>query len=116
MRRFFERAIDLKDLPEKVTIVKSGANTVALHSLVADRDVTIDLPQSKHLNNLVKQDHWAIKRRTRPTLGFKNFHCAAKIIAGNETTHVLRSGQCTGPEGQIMSAAELFYNLAFCFR
>ena len=40
MRRFFERAIDLKDLPEKVTIVKSSANTVALHSQVADSDVS----------------------------------------------------------------------------
>ncbi len=46
-------------------------------------------------------------------LGFKDFHCAAKIIAGIEVIHMIRKGQRAGPEGQVMSAAELFYNLAF---
>ena len=112
-RRFFERAIDLHDVPEKVTIDKSGVHTAAVHGLVADSGLTIELRQSKSLNNLVEQDHRAIKRRTRPMLGFKNFHCAAKIIAGIEIMHMIRKGQSAGPEGQVMSAAELFYNLAF---
>ncbi len=30
-RRFFERAIDQHDVPEKITIDKSGANTAAVH-------------------------------------------------------------------------------------
>jgi len=112
-RRFFERAIDLHDVPEKVTIDKSGANTAAVHGMVADRGLAIELRQSKYLNNLVEQDNRAIERRTRPMLGFKNFHCAAKIIAGIETMHMIRKGQSAGPEGQVMSAAEMFYNLAF---
>ena len=81
--------------------------------MVADSGVTIGLRQSKYLNNLVEQDHRAIKRRTRPMLGFKNFHCAAKIIAGIETMHMIRKGQYAGPEGQVMSAAEQFHGLAF---
>ena len=112
-RRFFECAMDLHDVPEKVTIDKSGANTAAVRGLVADSGVAIELRQSKYLNNLVEQDHRAIKRRTRPTLGFKDFHCAAKIIAGVELMHMIRKGQHAGPEGQVMSAAELFYSLAF---
>jgi putative transposase len=112
-RRFFERAIDQHDVPEKVTIDKSGANTAAVHGMVADSGVAIELRQSKYLNNLVEQDHRAIKRRTRPMLGFKDFHSAAKIIAGIETMHMIRKGQWAGPEGQVMSAAELFYSLAF---
>ena len=32
-RRFFERAIDRHDVPEKITIDKSGANTAAVHGL-----------------------------------------------------------------------------------
>ena len=112
-RRFFERVIDRHDVPERITIDKSGANTAAVHGLVADSGVTIELRQSKYLKNLVEQDHRAIKRRTRPMLGFKDFHCAAKIIAGIEVMHMIRKGQWAGPEGQVMSAAELFYSLAF---
>lgn len=110
---FFERAIDLHDVPEKITIDKSGANTAAVNGLIADSGVAIELRQSKYLNNLVEQDHRAIKRRTRPMLGFKDFWSAAKIIAGIETMHMIRKGQSACPEGQYTSAAEQFYSLAF---
>ena len=60
--------IDLHDVPEKVTIDKSGANTAAVHGLVADSGAPIEVRQSKYLNNLVEQDHRAVKRRTRPML------------------------------------------------
>ena len=33
--------------------------------------------------------------------------------AGIEVVHMIRKGQWAGPEGQAMSAAELFYSLAF---
>ena len=77
-QRFFERAMELHDVPEKVTIDKGGANTAAVRGLVADSGVAIELRQSKYLNNLVEQDHRAIKRRTRPMLEFQDFHCAAR--------------------------------------
>lgn len=112
-RRFFEQAIGLHDVPEKITIDKSGANTAAVHSMIADSGVEIELRQSKYLNNLIEQDHRAVKRRTQPTLGFKNFHCAAKLIAGIETMHMIKKGQLDYPDGEVTSAAEQFYSLAF---
>ena len=112
-RRFFERAIDLRGVPEKVTIDKSDANTVAVRGLIADSGVSIELRQSRYLNNLIEPDHRAIKRRTRPMPGFKDFHCAARIIAGIEVMHMIRKGPWAGPEGQVMSAADLFYSLAY---
>jgi transposase-like protein len=42
-RRFFERAIDLHGAPEKIAIDKSGANTAAVHGLVADSGLPIEL-------------------------------------------------------------------------
>jgi len=111
-RRFFERAIVLHDVPEKITIDKSGANTAAVHSLVDAVGQPVELRQSKYLNNLVEQDHRAIKRRTRPMLGFKNFRSAARIIAGIEIIHMIRKGQLNCPEGQSLSAADQFYSLA----
>ncbi|KAF7963816.1 integrase [Cupriavidus sp. UYMU48A] len=112
-RRFFERAIDLHDVPEKITIDKSGANTAAAHALIEDSGASIELRQSKYLNNLVGQDHRAIKRRVRPMMGFKSFWSAAKIIAGIEIMHRIKKGQLTCPEGQVMSAADQFYSLSF---
>jgi transposase-like protein len=112
-RRFFERAIGLHDVPEKITIDKSGANTAAVRSMIADSGIEIELRQTKYLNNLVEQDHRAIKRRTRSMLGFKDFHCAAKIIAGIETMHMIKKGQLNCPNSKVTSAAEQFYSLAF---
>lgn len=103
-RRFFERAIDLHDVPEKITLDKSSANTAAARGLVADSGAAIELRQSKHLNILVEQDHRAIKRRTRPMLGFKSFRSAARIIAGIETMHMVKKGQLGCPGGLALAA------------
>ena len=111
-RRFLERAINLHDLPEKITIDKSGANTAAIESVKADACVGILLRQCKYLNNIVEQDHRAIIRITRPMLGFKSFWCARIIIAGIETMHMIRKGQADCPNGSTMSAAQQFYTLA----
>src|SRR5215207_3909935 len=51
-RRFFESAIAQHDLPEKITIDKSGANTAAVRGLLADRGGVIELRQSKYLKIL----------------------------------------------------------------
>jgi transposase-like protein len=60
-------------VPETVTIDKSGANLAALEALNDDRETPIRIRQTKYLNNVDEQDHRAIKRRTRPMLGFKLF-------------------------------------------
>lgn len=75
------------------TIDKSGANTAAILSVQADSGVAIELRQSKYLNNIVEQDHRAIKRIVRPMMGFKAFGCARILIAGIEMMHMIRKGQ-----------------------
>jgi transposase-like protein len=111
-RRFSERAIDLHDVPASITIDKSGANTAAVRGLIADSGAAIELPQSKYLNNIVEQDHRAIKRRTRPMMGFKSFWPAARIIAGIETMHMVKKGQLGCPGALAFSPADYFYSLA----
>ena len=112
-RRFFEQAIGLHGVPEKITIDKSGASTAAIQSIRADSGADIELRQSKYLNNIVEQDHRAIKRITRPMLGFKSFHCARALIAGIETIHMIKKGQMDCRQGQASCAAAKFYSLAF---
>ncbi len=111
-RCFLERAIDLHGMPEKITIDKSGANTAAIQSIQADSGADIELRQIKYLNNIVEQDHRAIKRIVRPMMGFKSTRCARIILAGIETMHMIRKGQLDCPEGQVSSAACQFYSLA----
>ena len=112
-RRFFERAIELHGVPETITIDKSGANTAAIEGLRADSGADIKLRQSKYLNNIVEQDHRAIKRIARPMLGFKSFRCASILIAGIETMHMIKKGQFDRPKALALTAASQFYSLAF---
>ena len=111
--RYLERAIDLHGLPEKITIDKSGANTAAIVSMQADSRLHIEMRQSKYLNNLIEQDHRAVKRITRPMLGFKSFGCACILIAGIEVMHMIRKGQLGEVKDQASSSANQFYSLAF---
>ena len=112
-RAFFERAMDLHGVPEKVTIDKSGANTAAIKSLQADSGLPIEMRQSKYLNDLIEQDHRAVKRITRPMLGFKTFRCARILIAGIEVMHMIRKGQLGDIKDRSSSAANQLYSLAF---
>ena len=71
--RFFQRSMIHNEAPDTVTIDESGANLSALKAINFERDTPINIRQKKYLNNLVEQDHRAIKRRTRRMLGFKTF-------------------------------------------
>ena len=113
---FFKKAIGSSGLPEKVTIDKSGANTAALERLNLLLFLSglwcyfIEVRRIKYLNNLVEQDHRAIKRITRPMLGFKSFEAANATISGIELHHMLKKGQMLGQEN--ISAWQQFYLLA----
>ena len=109
-RRYFEKAIDRNGAPEIVTMDKSGANLAALQTINAKRETPIKIRQVKYLNNIVEQDHRAIKRRTRPMMGFKDFRCARIILSGIETMHMISKGQMKDG-GVSRTAAEQFYSL-----
>jgi len=110
-RRFFEQAVERNGSPEKVTIDKSGSNVAALEAMNVGRRKRIVVRQVKYLNNIVEQDHRAIKRRTRPMLGFKDFRCARILLSGIELMHMISKGQMKdGGRGQ--TPAQLFYSLA----
>jgi putative transposase len=110
--RFFKKAIRQHGLPDKVTIDKSGANTAALQALKEETGQEIEIRQIKYLNNLVEQDHRAIKRIVRPMLGFKSFHSARTTLQGIELMHMIKKGQMISDDSQVLSAAGQFYSLA----
>ena len=110
--RFFKKAVRQHGLPEKVTIDKSGANTAAIEALIEETGAEIEIRQVKYLNNVVEQDHRAIKRIVRPMLGFKSFVSARCTLAGIELMHMIKKGQMIIVDGQGLSAAQQFYSLA----
>ena len=92
-RRFLVKAIGNSGSQTLITVDKSGANHAAITSYNTDTGSTIEIRQIKYLNNIVEQDHRAVKRIIRPMLGFKSFWYAANTLAGIELIHMLRKGQ-----------------------
>jgi len=66
----------------------------------------------KYLNNIVEQDHRAVKRKVRPMLGFKSFWAARCTIAGIEVMHAIRKGQLATTGTLSSTPAEQVYALA----
>ena len=111
-RRFFDKAMGANGVPNKVAMDKSGANKAAIDAINASGDVPILVRQVKYLNNVVEQDHRAIKRLTRPMLNFKSFRSAACVLAGIELMHMIRKDQFVIDGAETMSFADRFYALA----
>ncbi|MGO4156986.1 IS6 family transposase [Cupriavidus sp. YAF13] len=111
-RRFFEKAIAHNGQHDSVTIDGSPVNLAALRDINAEQEAPIAIRQVKYLNNIVERDHRAIKRQTRPMLGFKDFRCARTLLGGIELMHMIAKGQMQCHEGSNPSAADQFYALA----
>ena len=67
----------------------------------------------RYLNNIVEQEHRAIKRRVRASQGFRSLDSAARTIQGFETVNMIRKGQVRWlPKddiaGQVAFVARLF--------
>ena len=69
-----------------------------------------------YLNNIVEQDHRAVKRRINHKQGFRSFGGAQRTIAGYETIHMIRKGPVRGlPKGDVAGQI-LFINQMFGLR
>jgi IS6 family transposase len=56
----------------------------------------------RYLNNVVKQDQRAAKRRVRAMQGFRPFHSARRTLQGIETVNMIHKGQVRWlPKGDI---------------
>jgi len=108
--RFLRKAIGQHGTPEKITIDKSAANAAAIESYNEEHDTDIEIRRIKYLNNIVEQDHRAIKRMVRPMLGFRAFWSAVATLSGIELMHMIRKGQLR-VRGKLRPAQQ-FYSLA----
>ncbi len=95
--KFFKKS--LKSLhnktPRVINVDKNLAYPPAIDKLKKHGKLPekTELRQVKYLNNLVEQDHRAIKRITKPTMGFKSFKSTSKTIQGVESMNMICKGQ-----------------------
>jgi putative transposase len=111
-KRFFDKAMGANGDPDKVAMDKSGTNEALIDSINESPAVPILMRQVKYLNNIVEQDHRAIKPVTRPILNFKSFRSAGSVLASIELMYMIRKGQCEMDGAEAMSIADLFSALA----
>jgi putative transposase len=97
--------------PETSTLDGIEANAAATRHYNDEHGAAIIIRQVRYLNNVVEQDHRAVKRATRPMLGFKSITAARYTLAGVELMHMLRKEQWGGGARAGPAAAERFYAL-----
>jgi transposase-like protein len=110
---FLTKAIRRHGVPETITIDGSEANAAAIKRYNEAHGTNMVIRRVKYLNNIVEQDHRAVKRITRPMLGFTSFDAAQCTIAGVELMHMLKKTQTVVEDGEeSLTAAAQFYFLA----
>jgi transposase-like protein len=97
--RFRRDATSRYRVPKKITNDKSGVNTAAIIGDNADHDTNVEIHKAKYFNNIVEQNHRAIKRRVRAKLKAKAVWSAA--IAGIEIMYMISKVNCDRPESCV---------------
>ena len=67
----------------------------------------------QYLNNILGQDHRAIKRRVKAKQGFREFHAARRTIQGYEAMHMIRKRQARRVNGSDVRQPSQFINKLF---
>jgi transposase-like protein len=64
----------------------------------------------QYLNNIIEQDHRAIKRRVKAKQGFREFQAARRTIQGYEAMNMIRKGQVRWLSGHDVRRQNRFIN------
>ena len=116
-KRFFKRLMraDRRRLPFSVGTDKHASYPEASATSVKGKVLPADceLRRIRHLNNVIEQDHGAIRRRWRAMQCFRSFPTAERTLEGIESLHMMRKGRVKrlggrDSVGQAKFAASLF--------
>ena len=67
----------------------------------------------QYLNNILEQDHRAIKRRVNAKQGFREFQAAGRTLQGYEALNMLRKGQVRRLDGKDVRRQNQFIDKLF---
>jgi IS6 family transposase len=103
-KRFLAKALGRENHPEPRVIHTDGhgAYPPAIAHFKTDEvlDENCRHRVGRYLNNLVEQDHRAIKRRVKASQHFRSFWAAWRTLAGYEAIHMIRKGQAFGSSSE----------------
>ena len=101
---FFRKALCTagQHWPKKVTLDGQRPSHLALRYLRREDPewVNVKVRSSQYLNNIIEQDHRAIKRRCASMLGFKSFTNASIVLGGIELANRIRERQFSPGRGR----------------
>ena len=96
-KRFFRKALQSpgNPTPRVVNVDKNPAYPAAMEALKTERMLPrrVRLRQCKYLNNIIEEDHRAVKKRVRLAKGYGSFRSAWRTLQGIETMHMINKGR-----------------------
>jgi len=103
-KRFFKKLMraDHRRLPFTIGTDKHASYPETFVRSVNEKVLLADckIRRVKYLNNVIEQDHRAIRRRWRAMQCFRSFHTAERTIEGIEAMYVMRKGQVKRLDGR----------------
>jgi transposase, IS6 family len=110
-KRFFQRALQAPGHPRPRVVNVDGNPSYPKIIAELKRERTLGrrcrCRTSPYLNNIVEQDHRAIKRRVNASQGFRSFYGAWRTIQGYEVVHMIRKGQVRWlPKGDVVGQVQ----------
>ena len=103
-KRFFKKLMraDYRRLPFTIGTDKHASYPEAFATSVKEKVIPFDckMRRVKYLNNVIEQDHRAIRRRWRAAQCFRSFHSAERTLEGIEAMHMMRKGQVKRIDGR----------------
>src|SRR4051812_22492483 len=103
-KRCFKKMMraDHRRLPFTIGTDKHASYPKAFAASVKEKILPADckLKRVKYLNNVIEQDHRAIRRRWRAAQCFRSFHSAERTLEGIEALHMMRKGQVKRLDGR----------------
>ena len=106
-KRFFQKALQAPGHPRPRVITVDGNPSYpkVIAQLKRERKLgrRCRCRTCPYLNNVVEQDHRAIKRRVNASQGFRSFEGAWRTIQGYEVVHMIRKDQVRWlPKGDVL--------------
>ena len=94
---------------------KHASYPEAFAASVSDKVLPRDcrLRRVKYLNNIIEQDHRAIRGRWRAMQCFRSFHTAERTLEGIEALHMMRKGQVKRLDGRDVVGQAKFVESLF---
>jgi transposase-like protein len=116
-KRFFKKVMsaDHRRLPFTIGADEHASHPEAFAASVKEKVLPLDckLRRVKYLNNIIEQDHRAIRRRWRAMQCFRSFHTAERKLEGIESLHMMSKGQVKRLDGRDSAGHAKFVGSLF---